>query len=681
MRVIRWPRPGAVEVLEAEADQPAPGPDEVAVDVRVSVMSPGTERARFLGLPTAQVTYPHVAGYLAAGTVRGDAPGMTAGTRVAVRGARHKSIAVAAVASVRPIPDGVAFADAALWKLALTAMHGLAQGGHRSDEPLTVVGAGLLGATTRRLAAARGCAGRVAVAATREKEWTTTAEKGTRFVVAGHATASVPRAPLVVDATGTAEGLRTAMAMAADGGRVVLLGSPRVELASFPFAEVYDRGLRVTGAHIDTLHTGAEPALTEEFFTMLAEGRFSAHDLLTPWAVEDAPLAYRRLAEDRSFVGAAFHWQGSPARREPPPRAVAAPRRTGADPVRFALLGCGEVGVRDAEATVAAAGARLTVCCDPVAKLAEDVSHRWGCAAVPTADEALGHPDVDAVLIATPHHTHEALAVAALRAGKHVLLEKPLSVDLASAQRIAEAAERARTVTGVLFQLRWDERLRRARAAIDEGRLGAPLGAHTAYLVDKPPSYFHGGYSHRSPSSWRMSKTLAGGGFLLMNLIHHIDAVRSLLGTEADRVYAETVLSRMAPELDDSVTVVVRFGGAIATFVGGASVVGGGGQSLMLWGEAGQVRILPELSVSSLSPPVAGRASARHRPMPDEAPTRHSARTRTVGAFATAVRDGVPPESTVGDALAAQAIVEAAYESARRGRAVRPASLMTGRPA
>ncbi|MET9405992.1 hypothetical protein ABZX90_09440 [Streptomyces sp. NPDC002935] len=111
---------------------------------------PGTERARFLGLPTAQVRFARVPGYLAAGTVRCGSPHLPEGLRMAMRGVAHRSLAVAPVESVHPLPEGVAFEDAAVWQLALTAMLGLALGEHRDGEPLTVAGAGLLGAITRR---------------------------------------------------------------------------------------------------------------------------------------------------------------------------------------------------------------------------------------------------------------------------------------------------------------------------------------------------------------------------------------------------------------------------------------------------------------------------------------------------------------------------------------------------
>src|SRR5439155_23660656 len=106
-------------------------------------------------------------------------------------------------------------------------------------------------------------------------------------------------------------------------------------------------------------------------------------------------------------------------------------------------------------------------------------------------------------------------------------------------------------------------------------------------------------FSQRARSSWRLSKTRSGGGFLIMNLVHQIDAIRALLGVDAEYVFADTAPSTMAPDIEDVVTVVVRFGAAIATMTGGPSVPGGGGQDLRIWGDAGQMQVLPEYALTS----------------------------------------------------------------------------------
>lgn len=653
---ITWPRPGVAE-LRAAGPPVRRGPGEVTVDLACTVTSSGTERARFLALPNASVGFPHVPGYMGSGVVTGtDAgPSVPVGSVVAVRGAPHKSTVVAPAAHVHAVPHGVAAEDAALWQLGLTALHGLWRGGYDAGEPVRVVGAGLLGAIVRRIVIARGS--RVTVMArSRAKAWAVN-DPGATFVTAGEVAADgAPR--LVVDATGTAEGLCVAAGATATGGTVVLLGSPRAALAPLPARDLHDRGLRVVGAHIDTLAAagGNADALTAEWFRLLAAG-LTFTDLLERHAPGEAPAVYRRLSGEPGFVGAVFDWRAASA--APASTPVRASLRRGRRRLRVAVLGCGDIGHVDAAAVAASASAELVAAFDPVADLARDVADRFGGDVCRTAAEVVAREDVDALVIATPHDRHEELAVAGLAAGKHVLLEKPLAADLAAARRIAAAPRRGGAVAGALFPLRFEPAFAAARHAIETGRVGAVVGAVSTYLVDKPPSYYASGYSNRSQSTWRSSKARAGGGVIVMNVLHHIDAVRSLVGRDATVVFARTVPAGSAAEIDDVGALIVDFDGVVATFVGAASVVGGPGESVRIWGTAGHLELLPKWHA----------ASRRHAVDPPQ-PSGADPRVLAIEDFALAAADGRQPAVSLADALGTQVLVDAAYRSAASGAAV-----------
>ncbi|MFE7116850.1 Gfo/Idh/MocA family oxidoreductase [Streptomyces sp. NPDC057654] len=670
MRQVVLPGPGRCEVVERYEPTAAPG--HVVVDVSLSVLSPGTERAILLDRPTADSRYPESPGYMAAGTLRGG-PGLpagtrdlclSAGTRVAVRRARHADVAVVPVRCVRAVPDRVRPIDAAVWQLALTALHGLETGGQRGDEPVTVVGQGLLGIITRRLAAARGASRVRAVAASTAKAWTTRTEPSTVFEDPGRLGGGTP---LVVDATDSGPGLAVAIAAADRGGRVVLLGSPRTDEADVPLRELHDRLLDLRGAHVSQLTEADEERLTDHFFTLLEQRRFTIADVLSHYPAHKAPEVYRRLADERAFVSAALHWNT-------PSPAPGRPALT-ARPMRFGLIGCGDIGIEDARALAAADEAEMTACHDPVAELADETAARFGGRPEASVGSLLARPDVDGVVIATPHDTHEPLLTEALAAGKHVLLEKPVAHDLASAQRIVVRARAGRPRTGILFPTRTDPRFRQAREAIEAGEIGSPLAIVTTYFTDKPAAYFLGGISGRVSTTWRLSKERAGGGFLIMNLIHQIDAVRALLGREPDRVYAETAPSPTAgaPGIEDVVSVVLRFGTVVATLVGSASVVGGGGMKTRVWGEKGEIQLTPDYSLAHRGAPVPEADSTAQPP-----PTAIDLRTTAFTRFARAVHDGSPVDVSLADGLRTQAVVEAAYASARLGRAVSPSALLEG---
>lgn len=314
-RAIRWPRHGVADVVDALPN--SSGSERgVTIDVSVSVISSGTERARYLGLPNATVAFPHLPGYMAAGVIVEGSATLPTGSPVAARHVGHQSVAVVPDRDLHLIPRGVRMVDAALWHVGVTALHGLERGSYERGEPLAVVGAGLFAALVRRMAIAQGSTSCVVVAKSASKRWTVAGEVGSRFVLAGSTdfAAEQGRHSLVIDATGTAEGLTTAVRLAADGGRVVLLGSPRAPLAEFPLELVHDRGLRVVGAHVNALHAAAkltgidlEARLTEEFFALVSGGA-SFVDLVAVHRAETAPFVYRQLATSRSLVGAAFDW-------------------------------------------------------------------------------------------------------------------------------------------------------------------------------------------------------------------------------------------------------------------------------------------------------------------------------------------------------------------------------------
>jgi predicted dehydrogenase len=130
--------------------------------------------------------------------------------------------------------------------------------------------------------------------------------------------------------------------------------------------------------------------------------------------------------------------------------------------------------------------------------------------------ELIRHPDVDLVDICVPTPAHEALAIAALDAGKHVLCEKPLALNAASAQRIADAAGRARGMFMPAMCLRFWPQWAWLKAAVDEGRYGAVVSATFRRVASMPPGWFANG-------------TLSGGAILDLH-VHDTDFIYYVFG-------------------------------------------------------------------------------------------------------------------------------------------------------
>lgn len=141
-----------------------------------------------------------------------------------------------------------------------------------------------------------------------------------------------------------------------------------------------------------------------------------------------------------------------------------------------------------------------------------------------TACDLIARDDVDIVSIATPHHLHHPLSMAAIRAGKHVFCEKPLALTLRQAQEMWDAARRAGVKTGVQFSMRfhWPP-LIHLRHLIRSGALGAIQYVEAAWAFDwaRSPSY---------PMGWRFKRDMAGTGALGDLGVYLIDAARWLIG-------------------------------------------------------------------------------------------------------------------------------------------------------
>lgn len=191
------------------------------------------------------------------------------------------------------------------------------------------------------------------------------------------------------------------------------------------------------------------------------------------------------------------------------------------DPVRFGILGCGGIGGWHARSIRSLPGLELVAVAD--ADPARSARLARGSAAAGLPPEALiGSPDVEVVCVCTPPATHAALIEAAARAGKHVLVEKPMTLDLNEADRAIALCERAGVQLGVVHQHRARSAPRALRALIAEGALGRIRLAAAIHTWRR-------GDSGAGPEAWRASADL-GGGVLLDQAVHAIDLLVWFLG-------------------------------------------------------------------------------------------------------------------------------------------------------
>lgn len=223
-----------------------------------------------------------------------------------------------------------------------------------------------------------------------------------------------------------------------------------------------------------------------------------------------------------------------------------------------AVIGCGLIGGRRAAEAARDARSRCVAVADPNVGAAARVAAGSGAAVEAGWRAAVARPDVGAVVVATPNAFLEEITVAALAAGKHVLVEKPMGRSLAEAERMLAAARRADRVLKVGFNHRYHPAIAEARRRFERGEIGRAINARARYG--------HGGRPG-SEKEWRGNRELAGGGELTDQGVHLVDLFHWFLGEPATAfAWLQTAFWPLA-DLEDNAFGMFRYGsGAVASF-------------------------------------------------------------------------------------------------------------------
>jgi predicted dehydrogenase len=265
---------------------------------------------------------------------------------------------------------------------------------------------------------------------------------------------------------------------------------------------------------------------------------------------------------------------------------------------------------------------------------------------------AISDPGVAAVLVLTPANAHLAVARAALEAGKHVLVEKPLETTLARAEELVSTGRRSELRLGVVLQHRFRPASVRLRELLAGGQLGAVEAASLSVPWWRPQSYYD--------AAGRGTLARDGGGVLLSQAIHAVDLFRSLLGvgTVISSQVRTTTLHRM--ETEDHVTALMTLGnGAPASLLATTAAYPGSPEAMNIIGSDGSVDLTGgaltarwldgrEESVEAEGKSGSG-ASIMDFP--------HDAHRALIADFLDAVENGRDPAVTGEEALATQRLI------------------------
>ncbi len=332
----------------------------------------------------------------------------------------------------------------------------------------------------------------------------------------------------------------------------------------------------------------------------------------------------------------------------------------------FAVVGTGVAGRYHATAIAQTDGARLVAVCRGDSSRADESALEFGVPCEPNLDALLARPDVDVVCIATPSGLHAQQAMAAARARKHVLLEKPMALTLADADAVIAECRKHDVLLGVMLQRRTDPAFRAVRDAIERGELGRLVSGLITIPYLRPQSYY-------DSAAWRGTWALDGGGVLMNQGIHLVDLLLWFMGDVVEVcARADTLAHSIAVE--DCLAATLRFAnGALGTITATTAAAPGfphrvevygtrggvqiEGESVIRWESASNERQAPQLTVPHAIDAGAGAS-----------PTGISAigHTCLVSDMVNAVREGRPPLVSGEEGRRSLALVLAVYEAARK---------------
>ncbi len=231
-----------------------------------------------------------------------------------------------------------------------------------------------------------------------------------------------------------------------------------------------------------------------------------------------------------------------------------------------------------------AIGAEVVAVQDVARERVEPVAAEFGCPIHESVGALLEEP-ADLAVILAPHPYHAEIAVAALEAGKHALCEKPIAVEVAEADRMLEAADRAGRVLAVAFQQRTRPEVKEARRLIADGFLGRLQRADVVSSWPRRRTYF-------DAAPWRGSWRGEGGGVLINQGQHELDLLCHLAGSPA-RLTGWT-RTRLHPiEGEDSAVAILEWADGALGSIHVSSIEVDLAQRLELTGTAGRIRLLP----------------------------------------------------------------------------------------
>lgn len=330
----------------------------------------------------------------------------------------------------------------------------------------------------------------------------------------------------------------------------------------------------------------------------------------------------------------------------------------------FGIIGTGTIAAIHADAIAVLPDARLSAVTDVAAGPARDFAAACGCAAEPSLDALLARPDVEVVCVCVPSGMHAEVGVRAAKAGKHLVVEKPIDVSLDAADRLITAAREAGVTLTVISQHRFDPGVTELKRLIDDGTLGTVVLGEATTKWYRTQAYY-------DSAPWRGTWAMDGGA-LLNQGIHYVDLLRWCMGPPAE-VTAVCTTQAHQIEVEDTALAIVRFAsGAVGTITATTAAFPGFPQRLEITGTGGTVTVEDGQLVRSAlaSADASGSPGAAQAAAADPAALGTASHAAQIADLLAAIDEGRQPAVSGESGREALEMVRAVYDSSRTGRPV-----------
>jgi predicted dehydrogenase len=259
--------------------------------------------------------------------------------------------------------------------------------------------------------------------------------------------------------------------------------------------------------------------------------------------------------------------------------------------IRFGILGSGYMGRTHAEA-VRRLGDQASLSAVSGGSRAAGLAERFGIAVEPTAEALIARTDVDAVIVATPHHLHTGATTLALSRGKHALVEKPLAVSVEECDQMIAAARRGGAVLAVGYHQRFRTNNKEARRLLQSGAIGTLQTVQVSMPSQQPAGVSSFG------SDWGWWNDPASIGHLINSFPHGLDLLRWCTGEEVKTLTAFCLTLTPGITVEDTTMALVEFtGGAIVSLYSTRAI-----PSPSFPGEAFRIRMVGSKGLIDLDP-------------------------------------------------------------------------------